>query len=91
MYPDCAWQWVTYICKDPCKDFTKQEAEAKAIMNGHVIEACLRTRKAIKAIKKYVVNEKTMKVLRTIHKVYTILRDILLTNPHHEDYRRIIR
>ena len=40
--PDCAWQWVTGIFEEPCKDVAEQEAEAKAIMNGHAIETCPR-------------------------------------------------
>ena len=60
-------------------------------MNGHAIETCPKKREAIKEIKKYAMNQKTMKVDRIIHKVCTILRDVFPTNPHHEDYLRIIR
>ena len=55
--PDCAWEWVTYINKDPCKALTEQESEAKAIMNGHAIDACPRRRQAVQEIKKHAVNE----------------------------------
>ena len=60
-------------------------------MNDQAMDTCPRRRQAIQEIKKHVAKSIAVKVTRLTHRVATVLKETFPTNPHHEDYRQIIR
>ena len=88
--PDCTWEWVAYINKDPCKILTEQEEEAKFIMNNQAIDACPRRKQAVLGGKNQVAKHKMVKVKWLINSVVKVLKEILPSNPHHENYWQIV-
>ena len=59
--PDCPWKCVEFISKDPCKDYTEQEAEANNIIDRNVVSTCPRRREALNTIKIYTAKKTNIK------------------------------
>ena len=72
--PDCAWNWVEFISKDPCKKYRKEEAEAITIVKKDNITTCPRKRKGLKVKKACMMNRKPITVDKLVNNTYTVLR-----------------
>ena len=60
-------------------------------MDNQAIDTCPRRRQAILETKTQLAKHKVVKVKRLTHSAVKVLKEIFPANPHHEDYKQIVK
>ena len=71
--PDCAWNWISFLGKDPCREYIEHGAEVVTIINKEALITCPRRNNAIEGIRKFMMIRTSSKRYKLKNKTYAML------------------
>ena len=87
----CAWKWIEFLAKDPCKKSKEHYAEATTIMNKEAIITCPRRMEAKDGIRTYLSASPSPRTSMVKKNIFAMLCEKFPESPHHEDYGVIVK